>query len=212
MCEARWRASWRALGVPEPPHASWRTLQQRYAEPQRAYHTLSHICECLAQWDRVHHLAARPAEVEMAIWCHDAVYDPYRSDNEALSAQWARAVLMAAGVEADAVQRVADLINGTAHSHPPDDPDAALLLDIDLAILGADPARFDQYEQQIRREYAWVPWSRFCRRRAAVLRMFLQRPTIYWTEHFVQRLEHPARINLQRSLARLRAGHDPEYK
>jgi len=45
----------------------------------------------------------------------------------------------------------------TAHHDEPEGRDATLVVDIDLAILGTDPARFAEYEQQVRAEYAEVP-------------------------------------------------------
>jgi predicted metal-dependent HD superfamily phosphohydrolase len=55
-----------------------------------------------------------------------------------------------------------------------DDNDAKLLLDIDLAILGQDSARFNEYEQQIKQEYAWVADEAFKQGRGQVLTSFLQ--------------------------------------
>ena len=87
---------------------------------------------------------------------------------------------------------------------PPLDPDARLLVDIDLAILGAAPERFDEYEVQVRQEYAWVPGPLFRRKRREILQGFLDRPCIYTTEPFRTRFELQARSNLQRSVARLK--------
>jgi predicted metal-dependent HD superfamily phosphohydrolase len=79
-----------------------------------------------------------------------------------------------------------------------------LLVDIDLSILGATPERFDEYEVQVRQEYAWVPGPLFRRKRGEILQAFLVRPSIYSMPWFRQRLEAQARSNLQRSVARLR--------
>ena len=91
-----------------------------------------------------------------------------------------------------------------ARSHDPVfGRDAALLLDIDLAILGAAPARFDEYERQVRAEYAHVAEADFRAGRARVLAGFLARPRLYATEAFHGALEQRARANLARSLATL---------
>jgi predicted metal-dependent HD superfamily phosphohydrolase len=76
-------------------------------------------------------------------------------------------------------------------------------LDVDLAILGADAARFDEYEKQVREEYRWVPAMLYRRTRKAILQGFLSRPTIYRMPLFIERYERPARENLARSLAKL---------
>lgn len=83
--------------------------------------------------------------------------------------------------------------------------DAQLLVDIDLAILGADPERFDEYEVQIRQEYAWVPGPLFRRKRREILMDFLARPKIYGTAWFQERFEASARDNLQRPVVHLRS-------
>src|SRR5689334_15837407 len=68
------------------------TLSAAYAEPQRAYHTATHIHEVLHWFDTVHDEVGwrSPADVYLAVVFHDAVYDPTRHDNEARSAQLAR--------------------------------------------------------------------------------------------------------------------------
>lgn len=205
----RWRKAWEHLHAAPPPDLL-RQLETRYGEPHRAYHTLEHVRACLAHFDAVRALLRQPARVELAIWFHDAIYDPRAADNEERSAQWAYEALRAAGAGEEAAQQVAALIRLTQHGAEPGDGrpdgnDASLLLDIDLAILGADPAAFDAYEAQIRREYSWVPWPEFCRKRAAVLRTFTQRPAIYRTDYFRRRFEESARQNLRRSLEKLKS-------
>jgi predicted metal-dependent HD superfamily phosphohydrolase len=143
----------------------------------------------------------RPAESELAVWLHDVVYDPRATDNEERSADLAEGLLVAGGVAA-AVAAVRALILATRHAAPPEEHDARYVVDADLAILGADPAAFDRYEAQVRREYAHVPDAEWRERRPRVLRRFLDRERIYQTPEFA-RLEAPARANLARSLLRL---------
>jgi predicted metal-dependent HD superfamily phosphohydrolase len=78
--------------------------------------------------------------------------------------------------------------------------DEQLLVDIDLAILGASEARFLEYERQIREEYGFVPGWLFRRKRRAILRSFLKRPRIFSTQHFNASLEQRARANLARAM------------
>ena len=81
--------------------------------------------------------------------------------------------------------------------------DAQLLVDIDLSILGSPAERFERYDQDVRKEYAWVPGFRYQEARAQVLRSFLDRPRLYHREHAVAMLEAQARINLAAALSRL---------
>jgi predicted metal-dependent HD superfamily phosphohydrolase len=59
-----------------------------YSSPERYYHNLAHIQDSLSVFNQTSSLAAHSEEVELAIWFHDAVYDPRRSDSEQRSAEW----------------------------------------------------------------------------------------------------------------------------
>ena len=81
--------------------------------------------------------------------------------------------------------------------------DAELVVDIDLATLGADEERFEAYDRDVRKEYAWVPGFLYRRKRREVLQAFLERPRIYATNAAHAELEAPARRNLTAALSRL---------
>jgi len=200
---ANWNAAWRALGVAAADDALCVELRRRYGEPQRHYHTLQHLGECLAWFEREKEAAERPGEVALALWFHDAVYDVHAHDNEARSAEWARAAILSAGAPADAAERVHALVMATRHDAEPAGRDAELLIDIDLSILGADRARFDEYERQVHAEYAFVPDEVRRPRRRAILQRFLAREAIYATPRMHALLETRARANLARSIAAL---------
>ena len=89
-------------------------------------------------------------------------------------------------------ERVRALILATKHDAQPTGSDAQLLVDIDLAILGAAPERFDEYERQVQVEYSWVPEEAFRKARVGILEQFLERPAIYSTDAFASRLESSA--------------------
>ena len=135
------------------------------------------------------HLARQPDEVEAALWFHDAIYRPGDSNNEEESASLASKLLTSAGARDEVVSRVADLVLATRHDTLPTDPDAQLLCDVDLSVLGREPDRFARFEQQIRREYAWVPEPLYRSTRAEVLAGFLAQPAVYQTEFFRERYE-----------------------
>lgn len=198
---ANWNGAWQALGVASPDDALCDELQRRYAEPQRHYHTMQHLGECLAWFEREKALAEHPGEIALALWFHDAIYDVHAHDNEARSADWARQALLEAGAAADAAERVHALVMATRHDAVPQGRDAELLIDIDLSILGAERARFDEYERQVQAEYAFVPDEVRLPRRRAILQRFLDREAIYATPRMHEQLEARARANLQRSIA-----------
>lgn len=203
---AHWISTWADCALAPPPGLLERLLAA-WREPQRHYHTLQHLEECLALFDALREEARRPAELALALWFHDAVYDVRAHDNEARSAQWAVQALQAAGLARESCARVEALIMATCHgAAPPPDlaspaaADIALLTDIDLAILGAPTARFAEYERQIRAEYAWVAPAVYLVKRRAVLQGFLARPQLYATPLLHARLERQARHNLTNAI------------
>ena len=148
-------------------------------------------------------LAEHAAEIELALWFHDAIYDTRRKDNEERSALWLRESAVAAGVPEAAVLRVQAMVLATCHQALPVTPDEKILIDVDLSILGAAPERFKQYEEQVQREYAWIPEPQRRAGRKRILLSFLEREFIYSTEPMRLRLESRARANLRASIAAL---------
>ena len=199
----RWRATWRGLGLVTSDDELYAELVTRYSDRARRYHTLQHLDECFTRLDEARAAAERIHEIELALWFHDAVYDVRRQDNEQRSAAWARDVALRAGVSVDITDRVHQLIIATEHDGVPAAVDEKLMVDVDLAILGAPVERFDEYESQVREEYSWVPGWVFRRKRREILRAFLSRPRIFNTEHFIATYEQHARANLERSIAAL---------
>jgi predicted metal-dependent HD superfamily phosphohydrolase len=205
---ATWAAAWSALGRPAPAGLQ-AELMSAWSEPQRHYHDQRHLRECLALWTRWRELSPRDGEVALALWFHDAIYDPQApvsGSNELKSAAWAARSLVRAGADSDTAQRVHDLVMATQHDAPAAlgaSLDAQLLVDIDLSILGSPAERFECYDQDVRKEYAWVPGFRYQEARAQVLQSFLDRPRLYHGEHAVALLEAQARINLAAALSRL---------
>lgn len=204
MSLARWVEPWAALGlnVRMELHAE---LRRRYSEAHRAYHTLHHLAECLGLLEQARGQGPEAAELEIALWFHDAVYEPRRSDNEQRSADWARRELRRAGATVAQQDRIGALVTVTAHDGEPQTDDEALMSDIDLAILGSGPARFEEYEQQVRSEYQHLPLQLYRAGRRKLLGDFLARPRIYLTADFFEQREEAARRNLQRSVERLSA-------
>lgn len=198
----RWHRLMDSLGIGE--EAAWSVLEdlrRRYNEAHRVYHNQAHL-EALFSLLEEYEIPERPA-VELAVWFHDAVYDPTRTDNEERSAELARTRLDQLGLQEALRQRVRELILATK-THQAADPTAAWLLDADLAILGAEPEAYAAYAKAIRLEYAWLPEELYRQGRAKVLSVFLERPQIYRTEPFRERFEARAWQNLAEELESLR--------
>jgi predicted metal-dependent HD superfamily phosphohydrolase len=194
---------WSRLGTQGGGLSIFDHLVAAYAEPARAYHTEEHLVDCLVQLDLSPPRSERPDEVEAAVWFHDAVYVPGSSDNEDRSAHLAQTALLACAAPAETSHRIAELVLATRHLTVPRDPDAQLLCDVDLSILGRGPDIFDEFERRIRREYHWVPDPAYRVARSEVLSGFLGRQLIYQTEYFRNLYETQARANLTRAIAQL---------
>lgn len=196
----QWEAACSDLAL-TPETAPYDELLRAYGQPHRKYHTTQHLRECFESYAMFPAGASAPA-TRMALWFHDAIYD--RSPgNEERSANLAEEVLGRLGarqVDRNAARR---LILATQHRHVPQEEDERILVDIDLSILGAPQSRYQEYEQQIRAEYNWVPTILFKRKRREILEGFLQRPSIYNTDLCRGLLEERARSNLGWSIGRL---------
>lgn len=175
-----------------------------YGHPPRAYHTLNHhIEECLNEFKKAEHLAKDRLAIELSIWFHDAIYDSRKTNNEEQSAQLAYQILEEEGLAKSFCQKVADLILATRHLKIPEDIDAQILTDIDLAPLAKPLAEFEENTKKIRKEYDWVPKEFFRKARKKFLQKLLNRPTIYATKFFRDKCEAQARKNLREEIKRL---------
>lgn len=185
-------------------------LKARYDEPQRHYHSWHHIDALLCHYRRWETHFHRPVPVLWALYWHDAIYDPRAKDNEAQSA-----VLLEREAQghlpAEDIALAATIVRATtAHKvpdglSPEDAADTALFLDLDLSILGAPVHVYDRYENDIRKEYAFVPEAAFRAGRGAILKNFLARERLYFTEICAADWEATARANLARAIAALGA-------
>lgn len=203
LSSERWTRLWLAVTRQKPPSGHYERLLAMYAEPHRHYHNQQHIADCLDEFEHVRQLAVEPEAVEFAIWFHDAIYDSRAGDNEERSAELAQAWLKQAGAAETLINSVRQLVLATKAHDGMLHPDAPLLVDVDLSILGQSPEKFGEYERGIRREYDWVDQRTFAIKRAEILQRFLARPRLYSTEFFFARLEVQARSNLRASMEQL---------
>jgi len=189
------------------PQQAMAELENLYATPPRAYHNFGHVQEVLRHYAEATQGPGwmRPVEPYLAVLYHDAIYEADRSDNEARSAQLAVEKiahwLPDAGVD---IARVAQLIDYTARhgqwTAAEVDSDAALFLDCDMAILGAEPPVFDAYDRGIAAEYRHVPRWLFKLNRRRFLKALLARERIFLSDFFHDRYDAQARVNLRRAV------------
>ncbi len=196
--ERAWDECAWALGI-RASRGALDELLARWSGPGRYYHDLSHLDACLRVLDSVRAEAARPGEVLAALFFHDAIYDPRATDNEARSAALAREVLT--GAPLDAIERVAAAIEATRTHEGVGD--VALVIDVDLSILGAEPEAYDAFERAIRAEYAFVEDAAFRAGRAHVLARFASRRPLYRSPTLRAELEVRAHENLARAIEAL---------
>ncbi len=178
-------------------------LVDRYSTPLRAYHNLTHIAQGLSELQHIE-LEHAP-DVALAWFGHDAIYHvkPVTPSNEAQSAAYMNDLALRIGLGSKRAKRISDLILATEHTTTELSLDEQVITDVDLSILGTPPSAFDAYERKVRREYNHVPDPEFAAGRSKILIRFLERPSIYQTEHFRQKYEAQARSNLTRSLEKL---------
>ncbi len=201
-----WQAAVRLLGgASRPARQAGADLARRYGEPHRRYHTGAHLAAVLrdSSWlaGELRLAPAARAVVTLAACAHDVVYDARPGTDERASADWARRQLTACGVAPDAIDQVAGLVLATiGHSAEDGDVAAAVLMDADLAILGADPDEYARYVAAVRQEYAAVPDDEWRVGRARVLSALLEHDPLFRTEPARLRWAARARRNIAAEL------------
>lgn len=186
----------------------YQVLVLAYREKHRHYHTLDHISAMLKHLDAVKAEGLIQndktyCEIALAIWFHDAVYKPFSASNERDSADWAIKFLESVSYEQTGIKRIEQLIMATLHNGAITNDTDALMVDIDLTILGTETQIYDRFEQNVRKEYRWVPFFMYRKKRAELLTQFLSAKRLYHNDYFYDRFEQQARENLGRAIEQL---------
>ena len=183
-------------------------LRQRYAESHRAYHNQAHIDSMLKSLIAEADLVTDADTMALAIWYHDAIYEPGASDNEIRSADLLASEMEGVASSSMIVTAEAMILATANHHIPVNFPEAsrgdlAIFLDFDMAVLGSPPAEYDCYEAGIAAEFIPVYGpAEFSTGRANFLRDMLSRDRLFYTDRIHQRLDAAARSNLKRALER----------
>ncbi len=197
---SRWINEYPALGAKR-----FEELASYYSEPHRYYHTLWHIADFLNEFEEVP-LVLKPRERKaacLAVWYHDAVYNPTKNDNEEQSALIAESHLTQAGMS-DIIGEVLPLIIATKHIHLPENELEDMIVDADLSILGRDNDKYRHYAHAIRQEYSMYSEKDYRSGRATFMAKFLKRKNLFHTTYFQGKYETMARKNLTEELDFLR--------
>ena len=174
-------------------------LFQHYEETHRTYHNLSHIYNLLKISEQLE--ISNPVAFEIAIWYHDIIYQPQFKDNESQSAalflkHYDDYFLSNNFITEENKTSINQIILSTFGHRPRlHHMDVRLFLDADLAILAADHRTYETYTKAIRTEYNIYPDHLYYPGRKQVMKQFLERPTIYFTDTFAP-LEQQARRNI----------------
>ena len=174
-------------------------LRRRLGGPDRRFHNLHHIHDCLHRLDEVESLVADRDAVEIALWFHDAVYVPSDPENERLSAE----LFLAKSNGADPVfrRRVCGLILATRHKCTAHSNDRRFIEDIDLAGFGASWKTFMREGELLREEFAAQSDDQYYAGQVCFLARLKQRRSFFSTDYFRDRYEAKAQANLDRLLA-----------
>ncbi len=192
----RWKRLMSSFKLDEN-QATYHSLIKAYSEKHRFYHTSRHIEACLKHLDKTTNLTENSENIELAIWFHDAVYKTRSKNNELESAQWAVQFLENNGISNKTRVVILDLIMATLHNGELKTEDQKLMVDIDLTILGSSSDVYDLFEEQVRKEYKWVPGFIFRKNRKRILKSFINKEFIFKHKYFFDKFEGQARINLK---------------
>jgi predicted metal-dependent HD superfamily phosphohydrolase len=194
---------WRVLAG-DGADALGEALIRAWSEPQRHYHDQSHLIWLLAESEQRAPLIQDHAFVGYAIWFHDAVYQPGEPNNETLSADWARTSLAHDPALAERVAHVIEMTKN--HAEGEAGGDAALFLDMDIAILGAPSETYRAYAAGIRAEYPHVADPAFAAGRGAFLEKQLEHPRTFRTDLYESEIGERARANMRWEREEMRRG------
>ncbi|WP_018971124.1 HD domain-containing protein [Rubritalea marina] len=205
--QLRWQEFAQRCQLPQP-EAIWDAIATLYSEEERAYHNLHYIHDCLEKWDAWPNKPEQEAAqyIELALWFHDIIYDSRRADNEEASA----ALLSHFIKDHPLCTETMALILSTRHRDTEGMRCEEILCDIDLSILGAPTEQYQRYARAIRQEYAWVPIENFAPKRSKILENFLNRESIFHTDHAKKLWQTQVPSNLAWEINELKQAVDHE--
>lgn len=179
----------------------WGELETAYASKARHYHNLEHLKQLFSELDQVNAQVSELDTLVFAIFYHDIVYKPTKSNNEQQSA-----LLFKKRISQTSFPRLehcVQQIEATKDHKPSTDHDTNILLDLDLSVLGKGPEAYQKYRESIRKEYGVYPDFVYRKGRKQVLEALLGQESIYKTDFFKAAYEQQARANIRLELDQL---------
>lgn len=186
-------------------------IMKAYNNAARGHHGVQHIAESLHAAKR--HKLSLKKDFVAAILFHDIVYEPDRyapgydgPSNEEESARLCCDTLYNAGLKGAVIERTSNLIRMTEkHIVPEKDFEAALFVDIDMSVLGADTDRYKIYAHGKAKEFLQVfTCDQYIAGRTKFLESQSLKETIFLTPQY-KALNIPARENMAWEMSNLPA-------
>ena len=191
-------------------NAVMHTLRMRYSEAHRRYHGWGHVeaMNRLKDWCRpdIFNLQA----FELAILFQYAIIEPGERDSADRSVNLMRAMVAKHVAPVTLDEASALIIAGATAIVPlelenPQRADAAVFIDMNLAIFGSAPDVYDAYEGAVREEFADMDDETYRGLRLAILDRLALRPGLYLTQRFHDEFARQAESNLARHRDDLRS-------
>jgi len=182
-----------------------------YDEPHRYYHNWEHIQKCISMYSVVEKKLKRATSVYLALLFHDIVYDPKSNDNELRSANFAYQYILSCSFIMPQIKKmlamdIYKLIMCTRTHEPVKgklEHDSCYMIDIDLVVFGSDKKYFDKWDTNIRKEYSFIPEQIYNTKRAELIKTFIKKDYIFYTNEFRKVYEIKAKKSLKNLLKRL---------
>lgn len=182
----------------------WNEIDRNYSDKNRHYHTLHHLANVLSELLEVKGNIRDWTTLLFALYYHDIIYNPIRSDNEEKSAELAGERMQQIGVTEDRIKGCKDQILATKSHTYTVDGDTNYFTDADLSILGQSWEKYSDYCAKVRREYSIYPDVVYNAGRKKVLLHFLRMERIFKTDHFLKKFGTKAKDNLRKEMQLLK--------
>ena len=177
------------------PVSFWNEIEKKYNSAGRYYHTTTHLEKLIDELNSCKHLIADRDTLLFSVFYHDIIYNVLKSNNEEKSADLAMKRLSITEFPVVRIASCKEQILATKSHLVSNSQDTNLLTDADLSVLGQPSDVYEQYCNQIRKEYSIYPGIVYKPGRKKVLIPFLNMEKIFKTSFFYNKYELQARAN-----------------